>query len=97
MLSDTQFEQLIEKISLNRDDRERLVRIETMVQLGLDGENKCRSDMLLRVEDARKSSAKAHERIDIEERARTVMVGGFAAILAIITITGFILKLTGHI
>lgn len=97
MLTDTQFEKLIEALIINQSDRERLIRMETMLEVIAKNENQCRTDMVCRVESTRSSAAKAHERIDSEERSRIRLVSTFAGVVGFSAIVILILKLTGHI
>ena len=97
MLSDVQFETLMEKLSINQQDRERLIRIETIVQMSLESETKSRVDTALKVQEVRASASKAHDRIDCEVKARFIFTGILASIAIVVTVTGAILKLTGHL
>lgn len=95
MLTETQFEALLEKISWNQQDRERMVRMETKLDMIADSEARCRADMLARIATADSSSRKAHERIDTERGSRLVMVGACGAFAGIVAVVTWILKLTG--
>lgn len=96
MLTEPQFEKLIEAIIINQSDRERLIRMETMLEMISKNETQCRTDMVCRIESAKSAVLKAHERIDNEERARLRVVSIFSGIIGFSALVIFILKLTGH-
>jgi hypothetical protein len=97
MISDEQFEKLLEKISINQTDRERLIRIETIVSLNRDSSEKCKIDVASKMEALRMTANKAHERIDDEQKARFIFTGILLAIASVGSITAIILKLTGKL
>jgi hypothetical protein len=97
MLSDEQFQKLLENISMNEEDRKCLVRIETIVSMNRESSDKCKLDVAEKIATVKAAATKAHERIDEEQRARFIFTGILCSIAGIATITGIVLKLTGKI
>lgn len=97
MLTDTQFESLLERISINQQDRERLIRIETIVTMNRENSEKCKLDLNSRIVIAQASAEKAHSRIDEEGKRSQRFAGGIASLAICIVIVEIILKLTGKL
>lgn len=97
MLTEQQFQKMIEVIGMNQQDRERLIRMETMMLSVVQNEGQCKTDTACKIESIRVAANKAHERIDMEERARIRIVSIFGGVVGFGSVILLILRLTGHI
>lgn len=97
MLSDQQFESLLERISINQQDRDRLIRIETIVTLNQGNSANCKADVAAKIATIHAATTKAHERIDEVEKGRYRLAGAVAAIAVAFVAIEMVLKLTNKI
>lgn len=95
MLTEAQFESLLERISINQQDRERLVRIETIVTMNRTSSEACKADVAAKLSVVTAAAEKAHTRIDEQERKQQRAYGILVAIGGVILAVEFILRLVG--
>lgn len=92
MLTEMQFEsfleKMVEKISWNQQDRERMVRMETKLDMISENESKCKIDMITRIAEAKTLAEKSNS-------LGLIFAGGLGAIGAVFGVVTFFLRLTG--
>ncbi len=78
VFTNDQFERLLGRLSRSQDEHDRLVRIETIVQLSSASFDAYKIDQAVRVAEVTKDVRSAHNRLDEEIKTRWLFAGGVA-------------------
>lgn len=78
VFTNDQFERLLGRLSRNQDEHDRLVRIETIVQLSAASFDSYKTDQAVKVAELALNTKDAHKRLDEEIKTRWLFAGGVA-------------------
>jgi len=78
VFTNDQFERLLGRLSRSQDEHDRLVRIETIVQLSAQSFDMYKNDQAVKVAELAMTAKGAHERLDEEIKTRWLFAGGVA-------------------